>query len=207
MEATETYNPGEELHENYGWTNHAYFLSHGFILDNHPEDKLHLPALPLPLEDEQRAFLLASVLETGWEYISPTYSPVVGREVSRADIAVMHIIKMSDMAVQRLMTSLVDHEDENTTKSQAARKMLFDLDAPALSVVWTALTSQVRDLVDGFARASLEEDEAIVVGEATGGGRPGLRPNQLRAIQFRLSQRKLARDLMERYQEEASVWR
>ena len=49
MPATQNYGPGDQVFENYGWTNHAYLVSHGFFLrgNSHGDDKLLLPPLIL----------------------------------------------------------------------------------------------------------------------------------------------------------------
>jgi hypothetical protein len=87
MRATEHYYQGDQLYENYGWSNHAYLLSHGFFLEppttsdassveeegqscegceeGHGNDSLHLPRLDLPVRDASRAFLLNVLLNEG----------------------------------------------------------------------------------------------------------------------------------------------
>lgn len=108
MRATESYAAGTQLFENYGWSNHAYMLAHGFILPDHPKDSLHLPSLLLPIHDESRHFLLTTILGENWN--DNHYSVVLGREVDAHVLAVIHIVHMSDESVQSIMRMLVDRQ-------------------------------------------------------------------------------------------------
>lgn len=223
MRTTEEYAAGSELFENYGWTNHAYLLAHGFFHEDYPDDRLHVPPLRLPFNDEARAFLLYSVLG-GWDPTDSRYPLVLGRKVDPVVHAVVFIVNMTDDAVQAIMRALVDDvTDIQTTKSAAARRMLLELEAPFLMHTWMQLAHIVDDSVRSWVDGSVESDEQLLRehDEAKAGKPPPpppagapqplsdhrvLRPHQRRAIQFRLSQRRLADSLIELYEEQSHFY-
>lgn len=223
MRATESYAAGAELFENYGWTNHAYLLAHGFILSEYPSDRLHVPPLRLPFNDEARAFLLFAVLGE-WDGTDSRYPLVLGKKVDPVVHAIVFIVNMTDDAVQAIMRALVDEvTDVQTTKAAAARRMLLELEAPFLMHTWMQLAHIVDDAVRSWPEGSIGGDEQLLkedddaragtppppppteVPEAAGDTRL-LRPHQRHAIEFRLSQRRLAESLIEHYEEQSHVY-
>lgn len=78
-----------------------------------------------------------------------------------------------------------------------ARNLLLNLESPVLASIWQTLIQLVEDGVAAWPAGSVESDEALLASSTT------LRPNQRLAIEFRLSQRRLARILLQLYQERA----
>ena len=199
MRATEPYAANSQLFENYGWSNHAYMLAHGFVLNEHPKDQLHLEPLLLPFYDESRSFLLMTILGEDWN--DNKYSVVLGRDVDDHVLAVFHIVHMSDESVQSIMRMLIDRATSQTPKKEVARKLLLNLEPPVLANTWQTLIKLVEDGVASLPAGSVESDEALLASSTT------LRKNQRLAIEFRLSQRRLAHDLLQTYQTRADELR
>lgn len=99
---------------------------------------------------------------------------------------------------------------------EAARSALLKLEPAALAVVFSALARYARIALGGWERGSLEEDEALLSSphsspsplaspssssstSATSTGCLG--QNQRTAIRFRRSQRSLAKELVEFYED------
>ena len=80
-----------------------------------------------------------------------------------------------------------------------ARNLLLNLESPVLASIWQTLIQLVEDGVAAWPAGSVESDEALLASSTT------LRPNQRLAIEFRLSQRRLARVLLQLYQERADA--
>uniref|UniRef100_A0A7S2SI05 SET domain-containing protein n=1 Tax=Rhizochromulina marina TaxID=1034831 RepID=A0A7S2SI05_9STRA len=198
MAAPEDIGQDEEIYENYGWSNHSYLLSHGFMLDDHPEDSLHLPPLFMPIYDEQRCFLLNSILHHKLGHAIPSTYPIsLSRSIQPEMLAVVYVVEEEEEEIQRIMRNLVDQVDDGTsTRREVAQRLLLQLPPAALGLVFASLVRYTKGTLLCWERGSLERDAAILEDPTV-----NLRPHQRLAIEFRLSQRRLASDLVQFYDE------